>query len=190
MNKSEKNYWSQFYKNKNIPSEPSNFCKFIYDHEIFDENKMNILDCGCGNGRDSYYFSKKFNVTGLDTSSKPVNKENCKFIQCDFCSYNKDKFDIIYSRFTFHSISNQQQIDFLKSITKGSYLCIETRSDKTSSIKKVHGDDHYRNYTNYNKLINLLYVMDFNIIYSEEKRGFAIYKDEDPCCIRIICQKI
>ena len=38
------------------------------------------LDLGCGNGRDSYYLSKKYQVTGCDLSCDPENTNNCLFI--------------------------------------------------------------------------------------------------------------
>ena len=189
MNTTEINYWSDFYKNNKVPREPSDFCKFIFNHNLFINKNIRILDCGCGNGRDTYYFSEKYNIIGIDSSSKPIDKENCKFIVSDFCNYDKTNFDLIYSRFTFHSISDEQQILFLKSIPINTYLCIETRSDKTSSIVKVHGDEHYRNYTNYNNLKKMITNLGFKIIFSDEDTGFAKYKDEDPCCIRIICKR-
>jgi tellurite methyltransferase len=190
MNKTEINYWNNIYKTKNIPKEPSNFCKFITEYKLFKNNKLKLLDCGCGNGRDSYYFSKYFNVTGIDSSFKPNNINNCIFKQNDFCSYDKSNYDLIYSRFTFHSITDEQQELFLSSIKKNSFLCIETRSNKSKDIKKVFGDEHYRNYTDYNNLLKKLKLLNFDIIYSEENSGFSIYKNEDPICIRIICKKI
>ena len=42
-------------------------------------SKIKCLDCGCGNGRDSYYMSKYFNVTGIDTSIVIDNSSNCVF---------------------------------------------------------------------------------------------------------------
>ena len=54
-----------------------------------------ILDAGCGNGRDSYALSKQHQVTGLDTADYvPESTENCSFVQGDFCSYNKDEFNL------------------------------------------------------------------------------------------------
>jgi tellurite methyltransferase len=194
MNDDEVKYWSEFYKNNNIPVEPSSFCKNIFNSNIFDElyshkNRLTLLDCGCGNGRDSYYFSKKFIVTAIDTSFKPKDYYNVRFLNEDFCNYDKKNYDIIYSRFTFHSITNEQQILFLQSIPKNSFLCIETRSNKSKNIEKIYGDGHYRNYTDYKWLQERLYELNFEILYLEENDGFAIYKNEDPICIRVICRK-
>lgn len=186
MNNKEKDYWSNFYKKYNF-LEPSDFAIFINNY--FKGKKYNVLDCGCGNGRDSYYLSKNHNVLGIDISNKPKNKNNCTFVLDDFCKYEKKGFDLIYSRFTFHSIENIQQEEFLKNIDKNSYLSIETRSDKLSNIEKVHGETHYRNYTNITYIQNLLKKYNFEILYIDENNGFAKYKHEDPICIRLIAIK-
>jgi tellurite methyltransferase len=148
------------------------------------------MDCGCGNGRDSYYLSNRYKVLGIDISNKPKDKNIfCNFELNDFCKCNKSEYDLIYSRFTFHSITNEQQEEFIKTIENGSYLCIETRSDKSYNINKYYGDDHYRNYTNINYLTELIKRYNFEILYLEENKGFASYKDEDPICIRLIASK-
>lgn len=182
-------YWNNFYKNFDI-EQGSNFAKFVMDY--FSKNKnIKILDSGCGNGRDSYFLSKKYNVTGIDNAFKPTNKENCIFLLDNFVTYDKNNFDIIYSRFTFHSITNNEHEKFLKSITKSNtYLCIETRSDKSIESFRYHGDTHYRNYTNIDYLKTLLNVNNFEILFIEENNNFAIYKDENPICIRVICKKL
>ena len=190
MNETQIKYWTNIYNNKKPPMNSSKFCDFIMKHDLFSDSNLSLLDCGCGNGRDSYMLAQKFNrVVGIDVSSNPDDKKNCTFEKKDFCTYNKSGFDVIYSRFTFHSISDQQQIEFLKSIHSNSYLCIETRSTKSKDIKKVFGDDHYRNYSDYSYVLKILRSHGFKILFSAEKKGFAPYKTEDPVCIRIICKK-
>lgn len=183
-------YWANFYNNKFNNIEQSDFCKYVLNY-IEDKNIKKILDCGCGNGRDSYSFSNKYQVTGIDNSSfVPKHNDTCQFINDDFCTYNKYSYDLIYSRFTFHSITNEQHRIFLKSIeTPGTLLCIETRSDKGTSDIRYHGDTHYRNFTNIDYISDLLKEYNFDIKYIEENKDFSIYKDENPICIRIICQK-
>ena len=185
----EQKYWNNFYKKFGVMNS-SDFSKYIVNYFKNNQN-LRLLDSGCGNGRDSYFLSSKFIVTGVDNAFKPENKKNCDFVLDDFINYNKDKFDIIYSRFTFHSITNEEHSKFLKSITRcGTYLCIETRSDKDKSNQRVHGDTHYRNFTNIDYLINLLKEHNFEILFIAESNGFSLYKGEDPVCIRVICRKI
>jgi tellurite methyltransferase len=187
----DKTYWYNFYNNNNnLLKEPSSFCLFIM--EYFENNTdLNILDMGCGNGRDSLYMSKKYNVTGIDTSLPLELKksEKCNFINSNFCTYDKTTFNFIYSRFSFHSITNKDHDLLLESVKPNTYLCIETRSDKNESDKKYHGSDHFRNYTNIDYLKSLLDKHNFKIIYIEEKNNFAKYKSENPICIRLISKK-
>ena len=182
-------YWSTFYANFNL-QKPSDFAKFVMT--FFDETKkkLSILDAGCGNGRDSYFLSSKFDILGVDLAYKPDNKLNCMFIKDNFVTYDKTKFDIIYSRFTFHSITNDDHELFLDSIKSNTYLCLETRSDIDKDSNRYHGDNHYRNFTNIDYLKNLLNKYNFKILYIKESNNFAIYKNENPICIRVICQKL
>ena len=120
-----------------------------------------------------------------------MSKNNCVFEEGDFCYYNKDEFDLIYSRFTLHSITDDQRLKFLSSIKKsGTYLCIEARSDKDINNFREHGDDHYRNFINFESLTTTLKELKFNILFSKEDNGFAPYKNENPLCVRFILEKI
>ena len=188
----EKEYWKNFYdNNNNIVIKCSDFCNFIIKY--LNDSKIiinNVLDCGCGNGRDSYELSKYYNVVGIDNSGfLPEEKNNCNFYNGNFININKDKYDLIYSRFTLHSIDDDSIFKFLNSIKLNQYLVIETRSDKGNTDNLYHGNSHYRNLTNLNNLILILTNLKFQIIYLEEKDNFAIYKNENPICIRLICKK-
>lgn len=187
MNKDEIEYWNTFYSNFNV-SESSDFAKFIMKYfEGYDIKT--ILDAGCGNGRDSNYFSTKYKVTGIDNSIELENKHNFEFSLSDFVNFDKKGFDIIYSRFTFHSIKDNEQEKFIKSIYSNSYLCIETRSILGQNDFRYHGDNHFRNLTDIKYLKEMLLSNNFSILFIEERDNFAIYKDENPICIRVICKK-
>lgn len=184
----DKTYWNQFYRDKKGVLESSDFSKFIM--EYFKDNTFFILDAGCGNGRDSYYLSKKHNVVGCDLSSNPINKKKFLFLREDMISIDKKPYDLIYSRFSFHSISNENQRKFLESIEKETLLCIETRSIKGKDSYRLFGDTHYRNLTDINFLHSLLKEYHFEILYEFEGNNIAVFQNENPICIRIICKKI
>ena len=57
----------------------------------------------------------------------------------DFITFDKRGFDLIYSRFTFHSITNNDYENFWNSIQPGSYIAIEARSIKGESDYVYHG---------------------------------------------------
>ncbi len=184
-----KTYWNRFYKtNNNITS--SDFCNFVIDY-FKNKNILNIIDCGCGSGRDSYALSNIANVDAIDNCGfLPNNVNNVTFYNDDFVTINKSKYDLIYSRFTFHSITNEQHISFLDTINVNSYLAIEARSKKDENNYVFYGKTHYRNYIDIDYLKNILTLKNFEIIYIMEDINFAKYKDENPICIRVLCKKI
>jgi len=184
------NYWSKFYSTNHI-LDSSNFCSFVLDF-FKDKKNLRILDAGCGNGRDSYALAQFHSVIGLDTAQYvPEEKQSCKFLTGDFCDYDMENIDLVYSRFTLHSINNTQQEKFISSITRsGTFLCIECRSDGDVDTVREHGDDHYRNFVNFDRLTGLLKECGFKILFSAEGSGFAPYKSEDPICVRFIAEKI
>ena len=78
-------YWNNFYSNVHeLPLEPSDFAfytvKFLQG--LAEKNSYkNILDIGCGNGRDSYFLSSQgYTVTAIDSCSK-IEVDKFQFLQ-------------------------------------------------------------------------------------------------------------
>lgn len=188
----DQTYWNNFYNNtitKNINC--SDFCFFVM--KFFENNReiSYVLDCGCGNGRDSYSLVDKYKVDGIDNSGFiPENKENLKFMCDNFIKYDKSKYDLIYSRFTLHSITNEEHQEFLRTINVNTYLAIEVRSIKGIDDDVYYGKTHYRNYIDIKYLENILLKNNFEILFIKEDIDMAKYKTENPICIRVICKKL
>jgi len=194
------NYWDNYYKTHKRHRNPSRFAKFCLKYL---KPKSSIMDIGCGDGRDSYFFYKKgFKVYGIDNAEiveRLENKKNLRFIRCNLESINK-KFscnvDNVYCRFILHCIDESIQktlfnwIKYIKGI-----LCIETRSvnDKLYDKGKKVGEDafitnHYRRFLRKEDLEKILKKNGFKIIFSKEDINFAPYKNENPSIIRIIAK--
>ncbi len=70
---------------------------------------LNLLDIGCGYGRDAFYLSNnlKCNILGIDVSEKAIEiamntviktkKHNLVFQSIDFASLGGDKYDIVFA---------------------------------------------------------------------------------------------
>jgi SAM-dependent methyltransferase len=152
---------------------------------------QSLLDLGCGNGRDSRYFdSEGLFVTALDLID---NGRDADILyvkhdlteQIDEFGLNR-LFDFVYCRFLLHAVPEEVEEYILwesyNLLSADGMLCIEARSDKGTAP-----DEHYRRLINFDEL--LLKLCDFEIVYKTEQRGLAVYGEEDPEIIRIICKR-
>lgn len=179
-----KKYWKQFYKNKHI-LQPSSFAIFCLN---FIPKSSKIVELGCGNGRDAFFFANKgYKITGVDFATQPKQKENINFIKYDIIKYLNNTvniFDIIYTRFFLHSI-NDNKIDKLLKWSKKLFLAeFRTKGDIPILYK-----NHYRNKIDGNAFLTKMIKNNFTIIYYSKSRNVAKFKEENPEIIRIIARK-
>lgn len=207
--KRDTEYWNQYYMSKPDIEHPSLFALFV--GEKIKKGK-NLLELGCGNGRDSIYFLRKgIHVTAIDASDSVISElemkyqnEDISFICDDFvCStaIYMGQYDYCYSRFTIHAINERQEKEMLENVygvlKSGGDFFIEVRSinDEIFGKGKKVGENayiyqgHYRRFIKKEELENRLKEVGFDITYSEEKRGFAPYKESNPYIIRIVARK-
>ena len=143
-------YWDKFYSGVDLKLKiPSQFAAFVAMEYL---DKVNtILDIGCGNGRDSVFFSSLgFRVIGIDASKKALEQIkknsflNAKFFVGDISdktlrdilekNISSEGKNLIYSRFFLHAISDKIEEDFwnlANSLTsKGDFMALEFRNEK------------------------------------------------------------
>ncbi len=202
-------YWKSFYENFS-EEKPSLFAIFVLNH--FKE-KSKILELGCGNGRDAMYFIENgHKVLGIDQSKSAIeyinkkldNFSDSKFIEGDFTNLNyKETFDVVYSRFTLHSVSREEQnratINAYNALVKNGLLCIEARGKLNDlfgkGVKVIDEEDayiydgHYRRFLDFDLLKKDLIGSGFIIVYSEEERNFAPFGSANEFFIRILVRK-
>ena len=66
-------YWDKYYKKNLKKANPSSFAKFVFP---FIKKNKTLIDIGCGNGRDNFFFSKKkINILGIEKSKIAVKKK-------------------------------------------------------------------------------------------------------------------
>lgn len=192
----DKKYWENYYINNKTIDPPSLFSKWIKKQTYL--KIKSIIDVGCGSGRDTYYLSKYTpewpieKVVGLDCSTKPEDNGNATFIKDEVANIS-GKYDLLYSRFSLHSIIMEDENILLEYALKNcKFIAIECRTDNdilnngTTRIKTSYAKAHYRRFINLEELSAKLIKLGFNILYKEESTDFSPYKDQRPSCLRIL----
>lgn len=198
-------YWNDFYKNKFFTREPTAFARTILPYL---EPGKNLVDIGCGNGRDSLFFYQNgLNVLGVDASEVAINqlqKEaqegHLMFLCGDFTYLPTEPraYDYCYSRFTLHAISQEQSellLAHVRQILKeDGVIWIEARSVNDDLYGKgiplgeneFFYKNHYRRFIKKETLKRDLERFGFSVVYIEESRDFAPFQDERPAIIRAV----
>lgn len=210
----DEDYWNNYYADRAVRFKamdgPSQFaCAMM---QKYMESGKNLIELGCGNGRDSLYFAENgLNVTGVDASQVAIGNlqqnnslENCIFICDDFVSAEsiyQIQYDYCYSRFTLHAINEQQESQVLKKayemLKQGGYFFIEARSvhdGKYGMGQEVEKnayifDGHYRRFIDLPELVKKLEDVGFIVSEQEESAQFAPHNGEHAVCIRVVSQK-
>ncbi len=204
----DRKYWNRYYaKEQEILGKPSDFAISVA-REL--ASGKQLLELGCGNGRDSLFFMKQgVYVTGVDASDEAIgrlqssmkNSDRGIFVCDDFVKCRtifQRQYDYIYSRFTLHAITDEQEDELLKNIKEamieGSKLFIEARTirdDIFGKGKKVGlnayvYEGHFRRFIDPSILISKMKRFGFRILDWQEKRGFSPTRESDPILLRLV----
>ena len=206
----DQKYWNNYYKKTVNALHPSPFAMHCIDKKRADLGQ--IIDVGCGNGRDSFYFLEcGLNVIGLDSSATVIENNNSrlsdleknyiKFNNEDFCKFDysniKNSFSV-YSRFTLHAIDHLSEDIFFKNLLGANnlnYFCFEVRTIKDDIYglgecvgKHAFISSHYRRFIDpeeyYKKLSKFFIMEEF-----DERKGFSPTKEDNPTLLRGICKR-
>lgn len=119
-------YWNQYYKNRVCSEKPSPFAQFV---ATLVEPGRQMVELGCGNGRDAVFFaSLGLRITALDTSQEAISQlqgrgiANAMFLCDDFVNsdiHRPDSYDYAYSRFPIHAINRNQEQRLLNNVFCG-----------------------------------------------------------------------
>lgn len=207
--KRDTEYWNAYYSSNPDINEPSLFAQEVGKNLV---KSKTILELGCGNGRDSIYFSKLgLNVTAIDASDGVIrqlkqkyDENNIYFICDDFVSSSaifSGQYDYVYSRFSLHAINEEQETEVLhnvyKALKQGGKFFVEDRSvnDELYGQGKKVGknsyifDGHFRRFIEIDQLVEKMKNVGFEILSASEERGFAPLGDSDPLIIRIVARR-
>jgi ubiquinone/menaquinone biosynthesis C-methylase UbiE len=210
MKINDKKYWSEFYFNNNeLTKKPSLFAQYLVENSVINEGDV-LFELGCGNGRDSIFFAKNnIDVTAVDQCDKNISllneqHNNISFISDDFTNLSnlESKVNVVYSRFTLHSINDEGEQRTLNwvynNLKNDGILCVEARTLKDpifgKGIDKGNNiwfyNNHHRRFIDAISFKNKLVEMGFEIKLFDENNGFAKHKDDDPVVLRAIVKKL
>lgn len=208
----DKQYWQEYYKKREAPVEPSPFARFVLSQYVAPGDRL--VELGCGNGRDARFFGEYgVRVIAYDQASSEIDElsagnelEDVRYKSGDFTQLDDDGegFDVVYSRFTLHSIKAVEQARTLgwaaRNLQDGGFLCMEVRgqmNDLYGKGSQVEGEpdafiynDHYRRFLDRYELDEQVAATGLSIILSREETGYAPFGGEDNFFIRHISTKI
>lgn len=174
----DQKYWESFYK-KSPKFKASSFARWCLPFI-----KGDLVDIGCGQGRDVHFFlENKIRAGGIDESfeDETIIKMNVK----DYMARAESPRNV-YARFFWHAIDRKLQRQILQ-WTKDT-IFIEARTTEDETRKKTY-KRHHRNFVSVPELVKDLKTMGFEIIRLHEGTGFSKYKDEDPHLVRVIAKR-
>ena len=199
------NYWNKFYKKRIIRKE-STFARFV--NKKIKNKESTILDIGCGNGRDSFFFNQKgYKVTAIDISRKAIQKnkkenKDINFKKIDIGEKNKiGKFDIIYCRFFLHTVDyllERKLIGLIKrSKKKEALVFFEYRNFRDKIFGKFKTTDHNKEIEfekgHFRRIIDpKIFKKTFiketkaKIIYEKSGINLSVIKKDNPNLTRMI----
>lgn len=169
------NYWKKYYKN-NKRKDPSSFYHFIKDRVTEDDV---VVDVGAGDGRDTYPLSARCKqIYTLEPNNKlPWGNFN----SINDIGMSNVKPDIIYARWVFHAVSEEEEDEILQFIPwDNSKLFAEFR------IEEKEGD-HERRPIVPARFIDKLVLLGYTSI--ELYIGyFSPVEGDNPLLARVIAQ--
>lgn len=203
----DKNYWNTYYSEHHDLGEPTSFAKNILELLPI---KCDLMELGCGNGRDSFYFAENGHaVWACDQSDVIINalptlEQNSPHFYVDnvknMATIPNKEFDVVYARFVLHAFSENEarqayQWTF-EHLKKGGKFYSESRSIKDPIFgegrkmdEHIYKTDHRRRFLVKDDFLAELESIGFAIDSVVEEQGLAIYKDSDPVVIRVIASK-
>lgn len=206
-------YWNGFYASREAKklSIPSQFAAFVAQEAVGDGL---IIEIGCGNGRDSFFFAKQgFEVVAIDGSSAAIEKcsslrDEQALLHLSFaCSSvgtpeflgalqearaKTDGAATAYARFFLHAITDSEEeallTDVSKALRPGDRLALEYRTVRDAAGEKVTAA-HYRRFVDPTDVFVSATKLGFSVDYAVEGFGFAKYGADDAYAARCILRK-
>ncbi len=203
-------YWDSFYRMAAMRT-PSQFAALVAS-EL--KSPHIIIDVGCGNGRDTFFFGDIGHIvigldasgTAIDSNSSQISDDLKERIFFRQFTVGEDSFDavtdfiagaqfdhlpvVIYSRFFLHAITSVAEDEFAQQLSgispTISGIFLEYRDIRDANMVKIYAD-HYRRFIDPDAFSKKLTSdSDYSLLYQVIGQGFAKYGREDPWIARQI----
>ena len=163
--------------------DPSSFCEFFMDYAKENDITGELVDLGCGNGRDTLHLATRFDVVGVD---EWIDTPSQQFFEGNVLD---NKFlwsiaEVVYSRFFLHCLSQEQILEIIENTSN--YFVAETRI--VGDVPVLY-TDHPRFFVDFEWLKKALQDKGFMLLYEDSGRGLAVLGEEDPLVGRVIAKK-
>lgn len=205
-----RHYWSSFYKRFQRTAVPSSFAASVAT-ELAEPCWM--VDMGCGDGRDSFFFAAQgHRVLGLDAAGEVIDGNRAfaddaqggrvAFRQADvsapgvLASVLHDAVEanasgagmVVYGRFFFHAVSETEEtvvLEALAELPAGARCYFEFRTTQDAGLTKWY-PGHYRRFIDLGAFVEkAAQAGKLDCLYSMEGQGMAKYGEEDPFVGRV-----
>lgn len=204
-------YWDHYYAERRAPLNPSSFALFCSENYL--DPNGSILEFGCGNGRDAFYFARNHRVTAIDqslvviqanrTRAKQEGMLSIEFIHGQFggdVSALPNELDAVYGRFVVHAMPELDESKALmeawRLLRAGGRLFLEFRTTRdplmaegteVGEFERV--TDHYRRFIDFKRFSRKLVELGFRLEFAVERQGLASFGSDDPVVGRIVAAK-
>jgi SAM-dependent methyltransferase len=214
-----RDHWNAYYKHRSKIEPwsilPSQFAAFVAN----EVPPGRLLEIGCGNGRDSIFFSSVgFAVTATDYSSTALDLCRARSDSSGhglrlaalnlydlsqvkrFLSQLDTGFAVIYARFFLHAISEIGERNFgrlcIGALDKNGKCFVEFRTDRDKRAEvgfKLSDnetiDGHYRRFISLEKIMARAERFGLKISFATSGTGMAAFRGDDPHVGRLVLEK-
>lgn len=201
-------HWNEYYSNGTLFDEPSSFANLVMSRS---ERNLRLVEIGCGNGRDAFFFAEQgLQVTAIDPSQSAIDvclaspaADRIRFVRAtaeELLATDIPRFDIAYSRFCLHAMTESEEVATLHALAQllhnDGKVFIECRSihdplalkgEVISLTERIHG--HYRRFIVADELRQRLDRAGFDVLWFEEGRNLASIEGDNPVVIRLEAKK-
>jgi len=164
--------------------------ELVVNSSILLNPNFNVLDLGCGEGRNSLFLSDKvLNLTAVDISNNAINKiiSNNKYniitkvSDALYFMKNSDTYDVIYCINLFHMLEQSKVHDLMDLIK------LKTNPNGFNVICSFYTEDNNQKQLAISKN---RYLFDKDELKNSYKRWKLVHYNSDKKNVELIAQKI